>query len=73
MKLYIVHTRKFRAYVIANDLNSAYEKFKNWLDTKDYGFYSDREFESIEEIADSEVTILYNGTTSFKDKLFLNE
>ncbi len=49
--LYFVKSRGFRAYVVATDTDSAWEKFKKWLDEKDYGYYWDREFQSIELIA----------------------
>lgn len=74
MKLYKVSTKKFSAYVVAKDLNSAWEKFKIWLNAGEgYGFSSDREFESIEEIADSEVRCLPDNITNFKNKLFVDE
>ena len=49
--LYLVKTRGFRAYVIANSTDKAIIKFKQWLDENDYGYYWDRDFQSIELIA----------------------
>ena len=49
--LYLVKTRGFRAYVIADNTDKAIDKFKRWLDEKDYGYYWDRDFQSIELVA----------------------
>jgi len=49
--LYLVKTRGFRAYVIADSTDKAIDKFKKWLEMEDYGYYWDRDFESIELVA----------------------
>lgn len=74
MKLYKVYTKKFSAFVVAKDLNSAWNKFNDWLNAgSGYGFSSDRELKNIEELADSEVRNLPDNITNFKEKLFLDE
>jgi len=51
INLYLVKTRGFKAYVVGKDPNSAIEKFKRYLDDRDYGYYWDRDFQSIELVA----------------------
>lgn len=51
INLYLVKTRGFKAYVVGKDTNSAIEKFKRYLDDRDYGYYWDRDFQSIELVA----------------------
>jgi len=58
--LYLVKTKSFRAYVIAETTDEAWEKFKSWLEKGDgYGFLGDRNLDSIEMIA---------STSSYKPK-----
>lgn len=72
MKLYRVNSKKFSAYVVAEDLNTAWDKFSTWLNKgAGYGSLSDREFRSIEEIADTKVNVLPDHITTYKDKLFV--
>lgn len=57
--LYLVKTQAFRGYVVACDLNEAWDKFKNYLDSlgignMTYGTFDERKFSSIEQIADSD-------------------
>ena len=54
--LYLVTTRGFRCYVVAEDTEVAKAKFEEWLRMKDYGYYWNREFVSIEVIADVSAT-----------------
>lgn len=76
-KLYLVKSRGFRAYVVAEDTNSAWEKFKAWLDCNDYGYFWDRDFGSIELVASEDTHSLKTESgNSFDDnrkddKLFL--
>ena len=51
INLYLVNTRGFKAYVVGKDPNSAIEKFKRYLDDRDYGYYWNRDFQSIELVA----------------------
>jgi hypothetical protein len=41
------------SYVVAESMDKAYEKVRNFLDGNDIGFRKDREVETIELIADS--------------------
>jgi hypothetical protein len=41
------------AYVVATNLNDAYQKVKDKLDEKDYGFTYERQLDKIEIIADT--------------------
>ncbi len=57
-KLYLVKSKGFRAYVVATDTNQAWNKFKEWIDGlgvggDGYGWYWEREFESIEIVANA--------------------
>lgn len=52
--LYLVKSRAFRSYVIAENTDEAWKKFKSWLEEKDYGYYWDRDFQSIEIIASAD-------------------
>ena len=54
MKLYLVHTKSFTAYVAAKNPNDAEREFKQWLDSEDYGYSSDRVVTKIELLADTE-------------------
>ena len=66
--LYLVKSRGFRAYVVAENTNEAWAKFSSWLAEKDYGFLSDRDFESIEIVAKTdELSPKSNTGTSFDD------
>lgn len=51
MNLYLVKTRSFRAYVVASGTDIAYQKFRELLDRRDYGYSSDRDFASVELVA----------------------
>lgn len=58
-KLYLVKSKGFRGYVVAMDTNTAWEKFKNYLDSLglggcSYGTYEERRFDSIQIVADSD-------------------
>ena len=71
MKLYRVNTKKFSAFVVAKDLNSAWSQFSDWLNAgTGYGFSSDRELRDIEELADSEVRNLPDNITFLKRNFF---
>ena len=50
-KLFLVKSRGFRAYVVAENTEKAWEKFKNWLEEHSYGCYWERDFQSIELVA----------------------
>ena len=57
-KLYLVKSKGFRGYVVAVDTNTAWEKFKNYLESLglgsySYGTYEERKFDSIQIVADS--------------------
>ena len=54
-KLFKVHTKAVKGtyYVIAKNPTEAYDKVKEKLDSKDWGFKKDREFESAELIAEA--------------------
>lgn len=57
--LYLVKTMAFRGYVVAKDLNEAWEKFKNYLENlgvggNKYGTYDERQLDSISIIATTE-------------------
>ena len=66
--LYLVKTRDFRAYVVATDTEKACEKFKKWLDDKNYGYYWARDFQSVEIIAStSETTPKTSNGVAFED------
>ena len=75
MKLYLVVLRGFggwcsgidykSSYVVAEDMDTAYKKVKEFLDKKDYGYSGDREVLEVKLIAD---TSEYNNT---KTRLFL--
>ena len=53
MKLYEVHTKSFKAYVVAKDATAAEKEFTGWLDSEDYGFSSERVVTDIRLIADT--------------------
>ena len=53
MYLYLVKTRAFRAYVTAENTDQAYKMFREVLDERDYGCYSDRELFSVEVVANT--------------------
>ena len=40
------------SYVVADNMDDAYNQVKAFLDEKDYGFKSDRELDKVELIAD---------------------
>lgn len=57
-KLYLVKSKGFRAYVVATDTNQAWNKFKEWIDGlgvggDGYGWSWEREFKSVEIVADA--------------------
>lgn len=71
--LYLIKTKSFQAYVIAEDTNTAWNMFKSWLEKDDgYGFSSDRNLDSIQLIAS---TSAYHPKHGYKDidMLFLDE
>jgi len=50
--LYLIKTKSYQAYVIAEDMNAAWNMFKTYLEKGDgYGFSSDRNLDSIQLIA----------------------
>jgi len=53
-KLYLVTCQKFsfNFYVVAENETEAYEKVKNNLTDKDYGFSSDRQLNTIQLLAE---------------------
>ncbi len=53
MYLYLVKTRAFRAYVTAENTDKAYKIFREVLDGRNYGSYSDRELSSVEVVANT--------------------
>ena len=53
MKLYLVYTKSFKAYVVAENPLKAENEFKMWLDSEDYGYSSDRVVTEIKLIADT--------------------
>jgi hypothetical protein len=54
MKLYRVYTKSFEAYVVADKPNDAEREFKEWLNSQDYGYSSERVITKIELLADTE-------------------
>ncbi len=56
MKLYLVKSKGFRSYVVAENTEKAWDKMHSWLEEHDYGYYWDREFASIELIASKSST-----------------
>lgn len=68
MNLYLVKSRGFRAYVVADTTDEAWNKFSSWLKEHDYGFYADRDFESVTIIASTKQTSpKTNSGMSFDD------
>jgi hypothetical protein len=65
--LYLVKSRGFRAYVVAEDTEQAWSKFSNWLIVHDYGFYCDRDFDSVEIVARESGTPKTKSGCSFDD------
>ena len=53
MKLYKVHTKSFSAYVVARNPLEAEKEFKEWLDSEDYGYTSERVILQIELLAET--------------------
>ena len=53
MKLYRVQTKAFEAYVVAKNPYVAEDEFREWLDSEDYGFSSERVVVKIELLADT--------------------
>ena len=49
--LFLVKSKGFRAYVVAENTDKAWEKFHTWLEEKDYGYYWERNFQSVELVA----------------------
>jgi len=43
-------------YVVAHNLNEAYEQVKKFMDEKDLGFPEDRELDTIEVLGDDDYT-----------------
>ncbi len=66
--LYLVTTRGFRCYVVAEDTEVAKAKFEEWLRMKDYGYYWNREFVSIEVIADVSTTPRSSSGCAYEDE-----
>lgn len=54
MKLYKVHTKSFSAYVVAKNPLEAEKEFKEWLDSENYGYTSERVILQIELLAETE-------------------
>jgi len=53
MKLYRVSTKSFSAYVVAKNPLEAEKEFKEWLDSEDYGYTSERVILQIELLAET--------------------
>lgn len=53
MKLYKVETEKFTAYVVADNVLNAQKEFEQWLESKNYGYFGDREVLRIQVLADT--------------------
>lgn len=67
-KLYLVKSRAFRAYVVAESADGAWEKFESWLKENDYGCYTDCDFDSVEIVAKTDAYSPKSNTgTSFDD------
>lgn len=49
--LYLVKSNNFQAYVIASDPTEAWNKLSAWLEKKDYGFFWERKFASVQIVA----------------------
>lgn len=58
MNLYKVKTKAFSAYALSDSMDKAYLMVKGWMDERNYGFFSDRELESVELVATSEFNTL---------------
>lgn len=53
MKLYLVSTKSFSSYVVADSPNEAEEVLVNWMEQDDYGFLNYRTVTKIELLADT--------------------
>ena len=53
MKLYKVETKTLSSYVVAKNPLEAEKEFNEWLDSNDYGYYSERVVLRIELLADT--------------------
>lgn len=51
VNLYMIKTRGFRAYVVGRNTQAAISRFRQYLDEADYGYYWERDFQSIELVA----------------------
>jgi len=70
LNLYLVKTKAFRAYVVAETTDDAWNKFKTWLEANDgYGFINDRNLDSITVVASmSAYRPLSSGGTNWDDR-----
>lgn len=53
MKLYLVSTKGFSSYVVADDANEAEKRLTDWIDKENYGLINERTVTKIEVIADT--------------------
>ena len=51
MDLYLVRLKKFEIYALANGMDEAYQKVRQKLDEKYYGFSVDRELVGVDVVA----------------------
>lgn len=51
MDLYLVRLKKFEIYALANGMDEAYQKVRQKLDEKDYGFSCDRNLVGVDVVA----------------------
>ena len=66
--LYLVRSRGFRAYVVSENTEGAWNKFSTWLKEHEYGCYFERDFNSIEIVARSDAYSPKTNTgTSYDD------
>ena len=59
MDLYLVRLKKFEIYALANGMDEAYQKVRQKLDEKDYGFSGDRELVGVDVVAKNWSTTSY--------------
>lgn len=72
MNLYKVKTKAFSAYALSDSMDEAYLMVKGWMDERDYGFFIDRELESVELVATSEFLSL-SASGGKTNVIFLGE
>lgn len=67
VNLYMIKTRGFRAYVVGKDTESAIARFKQYLDERDYGYYWNRDFQSITLVASNATGPKTDSGNAFDD------